>query len=85
MARVKTAISIPEPLAKQVDRLAKKMRISRSRFFAKAAEDFIRRYRGRTLLQNYNDVYADGLTDEDTEFLAHAKAAATIMAGASNP
>jgi len=76
----KTAISIPEPLARQVDRLAKKMRISRSRFFAKAAEDFIRRNDTRAMLKKPNEVYADGLTDEDKDFLAHAKAAAAKLA-----
>ncbi len=38
---MKTAISIPDPLFKQVERLRKKLRISRSELFARAAERFI--------------------------------------------
>ena len=76
MASVKTAISIPEALFKQADRLARKMQISRSQFFARAADEFIRRRRGKALLENYNEVYADGPTDEEKQWLEHAKAAA---------
>lgn len=66
MASVKTAISVDAALFKDVERVARKLRLSRSRFFAQAARDFLRRYHGRELLERINDAYKDGL-DRDEE------------------
>lgn len=49
MAAVKTAISIREDLFKEAERAARKMRLSRSQFFSKAVEEFMRRQRAEEL------------------------------------
>ncbi len=59
MASIKTAISIEEPILEQVNVLAKDLRISRSRLFALAAQEFIQRHRNMKLFQSLNEAYDD--------------------------
>lgn len=59
MATVKTAISIQESLFERAEILACEMKISRSRLFALALEDFIRRYENQQLLERINAAYDD--------------------------
>ncbi|MCX7011260.1 MAG: hypothetical protein NTW86_01610 [Candidatus Sumerlaeota bacterium] len=60
MANVKTAISLQKPLFEQVEALARDMRIPRSRLFAMALEDYVRRHENRLLLERINQAYEDG-------------------------
>lgn len=62
MAAVKTAISLDETIFHDVDALARRMNISRSEVFARAAQDFVRRQQNRELLEKINRAYA---TDPD--------------------
>lgn len=64
MPNIKTAISIEKPIFDQVNDLAKNLKISRSRLFVIAAQEFIQRHRNRELLQAINEVY-DDLPDDD--------------------
>jgi metal-responsive CopG/Arc/MetJ family transcriptional regulator len=66
MPNIKTAISIEKPIFDQVNDLAKNMKISRSRLFAIAAQEFIQRHANMQLLQAINDAY-DELPDVDTK------------------
>lgn len=59
MTIVKTAISIQKNLFQKAEETAKKMKISRSRLFALAVEDFIRRYQNKLLLEEINLAYSD--------------------------
>ena len=59
MSSVKTAISIREHLFEQVEILARELKISRSRVFVLAVEEFIKRYQNRQLLEEINQAYAD--------------------------
>ena len=59
MRSVKTAISIQENLFEQAEMLARQMKISRSRLFVLALEDYIRRQQDRELLAQINAAYAD--------------------------
>jgi metal-responsive CopG/Arc/MetJ family transcriptional regulator len=59
MQSVKTAISIQESLLEQAESLAHNMKISRSRLFALALEDYIHRQQNRELLAQINAAYAD--------------------------
>lgn len=62
---VKTGISIPRPLFKEAEELAREMKLSRSRLFALALEDYIRRQKNRALLAQINAAYTDGLTESE--------------------
>lgn len=59
MQNIKTAVSIQKPLFEQAEKIARKMKISRSRLFALALEDYIRREQNRELLTQLNVAYAD--------------------------
>ncbi len=59
MPNVKTAISIEEPIFEEMDVLAKTLKISRSRVFALAAQEFIQRHRNIELLRSLNEAYDD--------------------------
>ena len=57
MPTTKTAISIQKSLIDQADELALELKISRSRLFVLAVEDFIQRYQNRKLLEKINAAY----------------------------
>ena len=59
MAQIKTAVSLDRSLFEQVDTLAHKMKVSRSRLLAMALEDFLRRHENEQLLQAINRTYQD--------------------------
>ena len=59
MESIKTAISIDKSLFAQANALARKLKVSRSRLFVIALEDFIREQENRELLEKINAVYAD--------------------------
>ncbi len=59
METIKTAISIQKPLFDEAENLARKMKISRSRLFVLALEDYIGHQRNRELFAQVNTAYAD--------------------------
>jgi antitoxin MazE6 len=59
MANIKTAISLQKSLFEQVETLAREMKVSRSRLFVLALEDYIRRYQNQRLLERINQAYQD--------------------------
>ena len=59
MTNVKTAISLQKSLFEQVEVLADEMKVPRSRVFALAVEDFVRRHQNRKLLERINATYAE--------------------------
>jgi metal-responsive CopG/Arc/MetJ family transcriptional regulator len=59
MANIKTAISLKESLFEQVEALAQEMKVSRSRLFVLALEDYLRRHQNRQLLERINQAYCD--------------------------
>jgi metal-responsive CopG/Arc/MetJ family transcriptional regulator len=64
MATIKTAISLQEPLFEQVEALAREMKVSRSRVFVLALENFIRDYQDRLLFEKINKAFEDAPPDE---------------------
>ena len=69
MSSIKTAISIEKPLFEQADELAHTMKVSRSRVFALALEEYLRRIENRKLLAQINAAYADGLDASERKLL----------------
>jgi metal-responsive CopG/Arc/MetJ family transcriptional regulator len=65
MPNVKTAISLQKPLFDQINGLAGKLNISRSRLFVLAVEEFIQRYENQKLLDDINHAYDDLPTTEE--------------------
>ncbi len=63
MPGVKTAISLDEKLFNRVNKLAKKMHVSRSRLFTLAVDEYLRKQENEYLLAQLNKAYAD--TDDE--------------------
>lgn len=59
MQTIKTAISIEKNLFDQAEQIAHTMKVSRSRLFMMAMQDFIERQKNRELLARINAAYAD--------------------------
>jgi len=59
MTVVKTAISLEASLFDQINELTRELEVSRSRFFALAAQEFIARHENRKLLDALNAAYDD--------------------------
>jgi metal-responsive CopG/Arc/MetJ family transcriptional regulator len=57
---VKTAISIDNRLLQEADETARLMGLSRSRLFALAIGEFLKRQRREQMLLRLNEVYANG-------------------------
>lgn len=71
MANIKTAISLQKSLFEQAEALARELEISRSRLFALAVEEFIRRRHDQELLKAVNAAYED-LPDPEEQRALHA-------------
>jgi metal-responsive CopG/Arc/MetJ family transcriptional regulator len=71
MTSIKTAISIEESLYEEVTALANAMKIPRSKLFALAMEEFLRRKKHHQLVESVNEAYADGL-DESEQIMLEA-------------
>jgi metal-responsive CopG/Arc/MetJ family transcriptional regulator len=65
MRSIRTHILIPNDLFEQADKLAREMKISRSRLFAIAMEEYIQRRRNRELLEQINAAYSDEADAEE--------------------
>lgn len=71
MATVKTAISMPEGLFKELEAAAEEMQLSRSKVFALAVKEFLRERENRRMLEQLNRVYGVE-PDEEEHNLAKA-------------
>ena len=71
MAHVKTAVSLQQALFERSQAMAEQMHISRSRLFALALEEFIRRRENQTLLKRINAAYS-GAADQSERALKRA-------------
>ena len=64
MANIKTAISLQKSLFEQVESLAREMKVSRSRVFVLALENFVRDYQDQQLFDKINQAYEDAPPDK---------------------
>lgn len=69
MANIKTAISLHEQLFRQTEQLARDLKLSRSRLFAVALEEFIERRRNRDLLDRINKAYPEKPDASERKYL----------------
>jgi metal-responsive CopG/Arc/MetJ family transcriptional regulator len=69
MANVKTAISLQKSLFEQVEALAREMKVSRSRLFVLALEDYVRRSQNQQLLERINQACQDAPNTTEQKYL----------------
>jgi metal-responsive CopG/Arc/MetJ family transcriptional regulator len=62
---MKTAISIPDPVFSEAERLGKRLNISRSQLYAKAVEKYIAQHRKLGVTEALDRVYADEASELD--------------------
>lgn len=55
---MKVAVSVPDPVFQAAERVSRRMRISRSRFYAAAVEAFVRQHSEEDVTEQLNKVYA---------------------------
>ncbi len=57
---MKTAISIPDPVFRAADELARSLGLSRSELYARAVAALLQRHRSESVTERLNAIYADG-------------------------
>lgn len=75
---MKTAISIPDPIFRSAERLASRMRKSRSQLYSEAVEEYVARHDPNTMTERINAV-CDEIDTRPDPFLTEA--ARQILAG----
>ncbi len=69
---MKTAISLPDPLFAEAEKLAKKRGVSRSQLYARALEEHLARVRSAEIRESYDRVYGDQPDDPEERALRDA-------------
>ena len=64
---MKTAISVPDPLFKAADRASKRLKISRSRLYSMALDEFLRTSGAMNVRERLDDVYGSEKSSLDPD------------------
>lgn len=70
---MKTAISIPDHIFEEVNKLARENKTSRSKIFCVAVEEYLKKVKAYKLLDALDSVYADEATSEEKIIQAKTK------------
>lgn len=70
MNRVKAPVSLSKELFDRGDRMARKMKVSRSKLLQAAFEDYLRRAKIQRMVDSLNEFYAEGPDEEETQIRA---------------
>jgi metal-responsive CopG/Arc/MetJ family transcriptional regulator len=62
---MKTAVSIPDPLFKEAERLTKRLRIPRSQLYVRALEEYVQRQRSKGIKEALDEVYGTESSELD--------------------
>ena len=71
---MKIAISVPDPVFRAAEQEARRMRVPRSQFYARAVEAYLRQAAREDITERLNAVYADEPAEPDAFLKAAAKA-----------
>jgi hypothetical protein len=69
---VKIAISVPDPVFQAAEKASKRLRLSRSRFYAKAVEAYVQEHSGADVTRRLDEVYAKKAVPADPAWGAAA-------------
>lgn len=70
---MKTAISVPDHIFEEVNKLARENKTSRSRIFCAAVEEYLKKVKAHKILDALNAAYVDETTHEEKILLAKTK------------
>lgn len=76
---MKTAISVPDEVFHRVERQAKRLKLSRSEFFTRAAERFLATLAEEGVTRSYDEAFADK-DDRSTEDFRRRATRAALLA-----
>ena len=62
---MKVAISVPELVFREAEQASKRLRISRSRLYSQALEEFVKKHRGQSVREALDAVYSRESSDLD--------------------
>ncbi len=62
---MKVAISVPDRVFEEAERMARRLRLSRSRVYSQAIEEFVKRHRGQSVREALDAVYGKQPSDMD--------------------
>jgi metal-responsive CopG/Arc/MetJ family transcriptional regulator len=62
---MKVAVSVPDRVFQEAERVAKRLRVPRSRVYAQALEEFVRKHRGKGVRDSLDAVYAGESSELD--------------------
>jgi predicted transcriptional regulator len=69
---MKTAISIPDEVFARADRLAKRLKKSRSELYAEAIAEYLARHDEDAITESWNRALAGGEEEDEGRFVAEA-------------
>ena len=75
MPNVKTAIWIDEDVFRQAEEVACLLKVSRSRAFAMAMEEFAKRQKSEQITRQINDAYTNEAESEDRQIVRQMRSA----------
>jgi predicted transcriptional regulator len=67
---VKTAVSVPDDVFSSAERLAERMKVSRSELYSRALAEFLARHAPETVTESWDAVLADVEPNDDTTAVA---------------
>ena len=70
---MKTAISIPDDIFKEIEKIAEENNCSRSEVFLIAVREFLEKLRSKRLLDDLNDAYSDIESPEEKSLREKSK------------
>lgn len=70
---MKTAVSVPDQVFEEAELLAKRLKISRSKLYAKALADFVSRHSPDAVTDSFNRVCAEVQDEPDPAFQRAAR------------
>lgn len=71
---MKIAISVPDPIYRAAEQAAKRMRVPRSQFYARAVEAYLKQSARENLTERLNAVYSQESQEPDPFLQAEARA-----------
>ena len=74
VATVKVAVSIPEELYRQAEAAAEELKMPRSRVYAEALEEYLRRAENRRVSRVLDEVYSEPDPDQAARMAAYKAA-----------
>lgn len=70
---MKTAISIPDEIFKDIEKLSKKLRCPRSRILTEAAREYIEKMKNNDIFEAINKVYSGEETEQEKQLRRKSK------------